>query len=123
MPTPPPMSEESNKMGVEPSRDGPMGSGVAHTPGTWVVAHPAHGVRVESEDEHGVANDGWCIAEFYGSDAQANARLCAAAPDLLEAAKTVLLGLNARIDAAKDKTPVFAGIAALHAAIAKAGGR
>ena len=42
---------------------------------------------------------------------------------LLAAAKTVLDGLNARIDESFDKgepTPVFDGIAALHAAIAKA---
>jgi hypothetical protein len=49
-----------------------------------------------------------------------NARLIAAAPDLLAAAKTVLDGLHRRIDAARDETPVFDGIAALHDAIASA---
>jgi hypothetical protein len=47
----------------------------------------------------------------------------AAAPDLLEAAKTVLAGLNARIDQASEEgqpVPVFDGIAALHDAIRKA---
>lgn len=40
---------------------------------------------------------------------------------LLEAAKRVLAGLNARIDnAPKDAVPVFAGIADLHAAISLA---
>jgi hypothetical protein len=45
--------------------------------------------------------------------------------DLLAAAETVLAGLNARIIAASDSgtvIPVFDGIAALHAAIAKAKG-
>jgi hypothetical protein len=50
----------------------------------------------------------------------ADARLTAAAPDLLAAAQTVLAGLDARIRHAKDSTPVFEGIAALHDAIAKA---
>jgi hypothetical protein len=55
---------------------------------------------------------------------EANARLIAAAPDLYEAAKVVLAGLCERIDAApKNAVPVFAGIADLHAAIAKAEGR
>jgi hypothetical protein len=30
--------------------------------------------RIESSREHGVANDGWCIAEFYGPDAKENIR-------------------------------------------------
>lgn len=47
-----------------------------------------------------------------------------AAPKLLAAAKTVLAGLTARIDAAPgDAVPVFDGIADLHTAIAKAEGR
>lgn len=48
-------------------------------------------------------------------------RIRAAAPDLYAAAKVVLDGLNARIDAApRDAIPVFDGIALLHAAINKA---
>jgi hypothetical protein len=55
---------------------------------------------------------------------EGNARLIAAAPDLLEAAKLVLAGLEARIDAASaSAVPVFDGIANLHDAIAKAEGR
>jgi hypothetical protein len=49
-----------------------------------------------------------------------------AQPELLAAAKAVLAGLNARIDAAANgdgKVPVFDGIADLHSAIAKAEGR
>lgn len=52
----------------------------------------------------------------------ANARLIAAAPDLLSAAQTVLAGLHRRINEARVETPVFEGIAALSDAIAKATG-
>ena len=63
----------------------------AHTPGPWVrnATHEGGGgfgaIRVESEHEHGEVNDGWAIAEVIGSDAEANARLIAAAPELLAA--------------------------------------
>ena len=51
------------------------------TPGPWTV-NGAH--KVESEKEHGWANDGWIICEALGPDAAANARLIAAAPELLD---------------------------------------
>ena len=55
---------------------------------------------------------------------RANARLIAASPDLLAAAKVVLAGLNARIERSHPSgVPVFDGIAELHAAVAKAEGR
>lgn len=37
-----------------------------HTPEPWA----GNEQRLESSREHGVANDGWCIAEFYGPDAK-----------------------------------------------------
>jgi hypothetical protein len=46
-----------------------------------------------------------------------------AAPELLDAAQTVMAGLNHRIKTARDLTPVFDGIADLHDAIGKAGGK
>lgn len=52
-----------------------------HTPGPWAQ----NGTRIESEHEHGWANDGWILAGCEGPDAKANARLMAAAPDLLKA--------------------------------------
>lgn len=55
---------------------------VTHTPGPWVVNED--GNRVESEREHGWANDGWIICKPDGPDASANARLISAAPDLLK---------------------------------------
>lgn len=63
------------------------------------------------------------IGERPVEELLAAARLIAAAPDLLEAAEIVLAGLNERIERAPvGNVPVFAGIAALHDAIAKARG-
>lgn len=60
----------------------------------------------------------------FPGNIHANARLIAAAPDLLIAAKTVLDGLHARIEAAPlSAVPVFDGIADLHDAISRAEGR
>lgn len=61
------------------------------TKGPWAVnmyAENASGFvqhRIESADEHGIVNDGYMIAEVDGPDAQANAHLIAAAPDMFEA--------------------------------------
>ena len=62
---------------------------VTHTPGPWCVETLGHTVRVVS----GVPEDGpfgddvIVIGDLYDKTAQADARLIAAAPDLLEAAK------------------------------------
>lgn len=63
-----------------------------HTPGPWVQADFAgptpHGTAIQS------THDNWLVASctgYYGRDvAQANARLIAAAPDLLEALELCL---------------------------------
>ncbi len=61
--------------------------------------------------------------DFLQVNEEDDARLIAAAPDLLAAAKVVLAGLNAHIDSAPaNAVPLFTGISALHDAIAKAGG-
>lgn len=52
-----------------------------HTPGPWRV----HNLRVEPPPDPQRANGGWTVAQVYGPDAEANARLIAAAPELLEA--------------------------------------
>lgn len=101
-----------------------------HTPGPWRVG-PSNDVQGRYADSsqiwvpHGAVSH--CVVasvNYHLSQSEANARLIAAAPDLLKAAKEVLAGLNARIDAALadggHAVPVFHGIAELHAAIAKA---
>ena len=59
------------------------------TNGPWTVNNQM-GIRIESENEHGWANDGWIIAELKGPDAEANANLIAAAPELLEALEAIV---------------------------------
>ena len=105
----------------------------AHTPGPWVIE------RIEgsnqfvirgnvSRNRNGILKRIAAIgcprpmASAGLAEDEANARLIAASPELLKAAKTVLAGLNARIEAGKEtgKLPVFDGIADLHSAIRKA---
>jgi len=69
-----------------------------HTPGPWIACdhHSGVGWRVES-DAAGYPNDGWVICtDMMGPDNEANARLIAAAPDLLEALIAVLDTSGAR---------------------------
>lgn len=78
---------------------------------------------VTVDDEDGAV----CEINIEGEHARAVSSIIAAAPDLLDAAKAVLAGLNDRIDKALAEgghsVPVFEGIADLHSAIAKAEGR
>jgi hypothetical protein len=102
------------------------------TPGPWEACND-RGWRIWSDRAVGstpVATVAWpdnthrITSSECKAEAEANARLIAAAPELLEAAETVLAGLNERIDEAAasggESVPVFAGIADLHAALAKA---
>lgn len=105
-----------------------------HTPGPWIVVPDQGTVCPECGEEYGESlMVAWrpkhgCsvvgLAVVLADDReQANARLIAAAPCLLEAAGKVLAGLNARIDAAiaaGGPIPVFDGVAELHAAVAQA---
>lgn len=79
--------------------------GSKHTNGPWAVNNQM-GIRIESENEHGWANHGWIIAELKGPDAEANAHLITAAPELLEALEAVnqhlCYGISDIIDALKD---------------------
>lgn len=113
-----------------------------HTPGEWVAIPPNKvgkhwrvGVRGKLGGSGPVSGADvlWDLAVIGNGvpgdtldTEEANARLIAAAPDLLAAAREVLAGLNARIDAASaagKPVPMFAGVASLHAAIAKATGQ
>lgn len=58
-----------------------------HTAGPWAVNED--GFKVESENEHGWVNDGWVVCVTEGPDKKSNARLIAAAPDLLGALKAL----------------------------------
>lgn len=65
---------------------------MSYTPGPWVASdhHSGMGWRIET-DAPGYHNDGWIIAsEMLGPDAADNARLIAAAPDLLEALEAIM---------------------------------
>jgi hypothetical protein len=61
---------------------------MSYTNGPWAVNED--GWKVESEKEHGWVNDGWIICKLEGPDKEANARLIAAAPDLLAVARRIL---------------------------------
>lgn len=82
-----------------------------HTPGPWRAERPQTLWRVKSGE--------FFIAENVGMEA--DARLMAAAPDLLAAAKVVRDWYDQLIREWR-AVPVMAGIADLHAAIAKAEG-
>lgn len=60
-----------------------------HTPGPWSCDHgDTPTVYPDNDKDYGI------IADVYGDQAQANARLIAAAPELLEALKEMLTGLE-----------------------------
>lgn len=91
-----------------------------HTPGPWFLAEKVEGkhtvtnlrrIRSEREGmEHGAVCEVYGIAD--GSEAHANARLIAAAPDLLESLAFVIRGVP----------DTWEGVQKARAAIAKATG-
>lgn len=109
-----------------------------HTKGPWRVEQVdySEGEDVYFEIHGGPKGDNDTLLQTWIKEVKrehvmierdrANCTLAAAAPDLLEAAKTVLAHLNARIDRAVEEgqpVPLFDGIAALHDAISKAEGQ
>ena len=77
-----------------------------HTPMPWVANDKHSGLdciwRVES-DALGYPNDGFNIAHLHGPDAEANARLIAAAPLLYEA----LVDLMEQVESLIENTPTL----------------
>ncbi|ANF84765.1 hypothetical protein A7J50_1331 [Pseudomonas antarctica] len=97
-----------------------------HTPGPWRIGTPGPNGCYTVGTKRGLmtAMVAHSINEpDQAEQANADAKLIAAAPDLLAAAIKVLNGLNERIDSATENrtaTPIFDGIADLHDAINKA---
>ncbi len=97
-----------------------------HTPGPWEYLGDAEERECRVRQATSVRRGNGYFSELTiceSVSSKANAKLIAAAPDLLTAAVEVMKGLNERIDAAVENrlpTPIFVGVAALHEAIAKA---
>ena len=94
-----------------------------HTPGPWHVTGDY--VRNENDGLVGEALNLWANVKTPTDERKANARLIAAAPDLLAACRCALAdmeGSYSREDWDDDENPVALTIRELIAAIAKAGG-
>lgn len=100
-------------------------SAAKHTPGPWRVSKDGDTVVPESTNA--------LLADVYdGSPSdktdmevtRANARLIAAAPEMLEASREIFLELDGRYDGAPDSRTLWMGehLTRLRAAIAKAEG-
>ena len=93
-----------------------------HTPGPWTI-HPQHPAWIIGSDGLPVAHN---VYEFNRGNEGANARLIAAAPELLDACRAALAFIDANFHYADGKaSPCYDMPAriALVAAIAKAEGR
>lgn len=64
-----------------------------HTPGPWKTIKPGHGLKTEYLSVQVGSNEMYSTLEMLPADA----RLVAAAPDLLEAAKVALLWLASSV--------------------------
>lgn len=95
-----------------------------HTPGPWVLWHRDNGAAYVSKMVNGVHGEikADTLATLHtpecGGDREANARLIASAPDLLEAARMALYALTVHHNAGEH----CADVCRLRAAIAKATG-
>lgn len=71
----------------EPVADAPLKKEGQHTPGPWYISlerSDAHRKLIGVGDSARERNDGYWVAHTLGPDCEANARLIAAAPELLE---------------------------------------
>lgn len=97
-----------------------------HTPGPWFVcdADSRHMTRISANEGTGRAlNGGIYIARVQGPDNRANARLIAAAPDLLKAGEGARQALWNALDHLGFECPdAHPAIVELDAAIARATG-
>lgn len=84
----------------------------AHTPGPWVWAKNHRGLYALDSDVLAYADyEGMWVP--FGSTGEANARLIAAAPDLLEALKDCLGRFIEAFPAASEYEPIKRGFAAI----------
>jgi len=94
---------------------------VEHTPGPWHIRPKVEGVVSEHGDIHPftIASGGYLVAGlgYAGKSTEANARLIAAVPGLLEAAKTIIESLQWELDRSGTS---YNGFESLKAAITKA---
>ena len=103
----------------------------AHTPGPWPMTCSGDGKRIVIGAGLVEGPNGYEVAEVYSDDcpralAEANARLIAAAPDMLAALKAVAVAASSESRAVDVISFLIAlkGLALMvHAAIAKAEGR
>ena len=77
-----------------------------HTPGPWVADFSSDAVRVRAPDNSGVCTLNWLSAKGRrsGNEGEANARLIAAAPELLAGCKA-LVGMI-QLVCARDDIPL-----------------
>lgn len=103
-----------------------------HTPGPWLIDEGAemqepgfYGAPGDPNGYHAISADGWRVTGFIG---EANAKLIAAAPELLEALRKAEFRL-AKLVALNDEEPGIASpddaaaLEQVRAAVAKAEGR
>lgn len=64
-------------------------SATQHTPGPWKADLATHRGCTYIQQPNEGENGGWVVATCWGADRETNARLIAAAPDLLAFAKRV----------------------------------
>ena len=104
---------------------------MAHTPGPWIAEDSCRGKApdagcgvIASNEDRRISNPSRGIIAWASrnvgmtsDEAMANANLIAAAPDLLEAARTIMAGFETRAGS------LARGVAQLQIAIARAEGR
>lgn len=93
-----------------------------HTPGPWAVRGSA-GTSVYLLHNYGFSASGWASHNVSEAQAQADARLIAAAPDLLEVLKEATLALEGLAKGEGVFKPIEQTIKLASAAIAKVEGR